>query len=346
MVVDLDRVKPIPFDFQFEEGPFRVTVVDRVGLLESLTLEAVADLRQVDRGVIPRPRKTGLDRHLASDQIGTNTEKALGQGTCPDTDRVGKVAVALATRGIEVADLPEVQGRSAQIHIIECHTLHQAEGLFVLVSLPIGQRGVHHLGRSDIVDRPDVGLPIARGGEGIFLFEVGGSDRQVGQSGDVIDRLLGTHSPTYLRVDGVVDGPKRGRGVQSAVPHQILVLGPMASLFVPKGFEHRFLDRFGLLAIGSGVLSNTLGNAGCFAVGKVVVGRGVGYGSAVVVECIAGPDAGVAVVEMVTIGVKIALLPRQMELQCREYLTHKVFVARGAYVAQQGVDIDKVHIVV
>ena len=64
-----------------------------------------------------------------------------------------------------------------------------------------------------------------------------------------------------------------------------------------------------------------------------------GHGTAVIVEGVAGPDTTVGIVEVVAIGVPVALLPFQMELQHGPHLAQIGRVGIVAEVPKQLVDI-------
>ena len=52
----------------------------------------------------------------------------------------------------------------------------------------------------------------------------------------------------------------------------------------------------------------------------------MGYGTSVIVKRIAGPDAAVGIVEVVAVGVVVALLPCQVALDDGPHLAHIVLV--------------------
>ena len=72
----------------------------------------------------------------------------------------------------------------------------------------------------------------------------------------------------------------------------------------------------------------------------------MGYGAAVVVERVACPNAAVGVVEVVAVGVEVALLPLVVEHDGRPHLPHEAGVRIIAEVGHQLVDEVEVHIVV
>ncbi len=144
----------------------------------------------------------------------------------------------------------------------------------------------------------------------------------------------------------MVDGPHRGVLVQAAVPHLVAVFGPVAFVGQPQLAAQGFEDGVGLVAVGRRIETDRFGDAGRLAVGVVVIGCRMGHGAARVVERIARPDAAVGVVEMVAVGVEVALLPLQMAVDDRKYPPCVVAVAGPCQVAQQFVDVAQIHVVV
>ena len=72
----------------------------------------------------------------------------------------------------------------------------------------------------------------------------------------------------------------------------------------------------------------------------------MGNCSAVVIEGIAGPDAAVTIVEMVSVGIPVAFFPFEMEFQSRPELTHECSICIVLEMPEQFIDIVEIHIVV
>ena len=127
--------------------------------------------------------------------------------------------------------------------------------------------------------------------------------------------------------------------------HAILILGPHACFRQPQTLVHGLQDSFGLITIGLHILANDFGDTGSQLVAAIVVGRTMSNGTTTVVECIAGPDAAVGIVQMVAIGIVVAFFPCQMRLEYRPHLTHISGIGIVLEVPQQLVDVVQVHIV-
>ena len=201
---------------------------------------------------------------------------------------------------------------------------------------------MHHLGSGHIVDAPGIGHPV-RGGDGIKLsLYTNMWDVLV----DVSCGLIGLLWRTGAAVDGGVDAPDGGVVVQTLQSHCILEFGPHAFVLHPQTGVHGFQDGSGLFTIGLGILADDFRNTGGELVTTVVIGRGMGHGTAAVIEGVAGPDAAIGVVEMVAVGIEVPLLPRQMRHDDGPHLLHIEGVGIVLEVPEQLVDIVQVHIVV
>ena len=169
---------------------------------------------------------------------------------------------------------------------------------------------------------------------------------------------FGGHLPGLARrgdlaVDGVIDGPEGGVGVDGLRLHQVLGLGEGALRGEPEELLHSFEDELGLRLIRCGVFAEGAGERGGEAEGEDVVGGGVGRAAAVVLQVVAGPDGGVGLVEREGLAAcgsvgaaEEAVLPGQMALEGGPYLAGEVEVAGPHEVAQHHVHEDHVHVVV
>ncbi len=163
---------------------------------------------------------------------------------------------------------------------------------------------------------------------------------------DIAGGGVGLEGVGDLGVDGVVDGPDCGRGVETLFASGILEFGPVAAFGHPEGGVDGFADGFGFIEIGGGIFAYYLSHAGGHEVGEAVVGRGVGDGAAAVVEGITGPDAAVGVIEVVAVRVEVEFFPGEMAFDHREEAAHGCGVACVAEVAHEGINVDEVHVVV
>ena len=179
-------------------------------------------------------------------------------------------------------------------------------------------------------------------------------------NGDVAQggRRSAAHLPGLARrgdfaVDGVVDGPERGVGVDGLRLHQVLGLGEGTLLRQPEELLHSFEDEIGFGLVGGGVFAEGAGERGGEAEGEDVVGGGVGRAAAVVLQVVAGPDGGVGLVEREGLtargGIRAAeeaVLPGEVALEGGPYLAGEVEVAGPHEVTQHHVHEDHVHVVV
>ena len=132
--------------------------------------------------------------------------------------------------------------------------------------------------------------------------------------------------------------------------HEILKFRPvpidLCVSWNPQATVHGIEDSCSLRAIGRRIFSNQLSNAANEQIAAVVIGRSMRHGPTVVVEGIAGPDAAITIVEMVAIGIPVALLPFKVQLQCWPELTHECRIGIILEMPEQFIDIVEVHIIV
>ena len=160
-----------------------------------------------------------------------------------------------------------------------------------------------------IIDAPRIGHPVGCGYRLIarmFNIYMGNISR------DPICCLPSLKGRAGTAVDGGINRPDGRTLVQTAQPHTVLILSPDAMLRHPQPTVHSAEDGVGLVSIWLGVLTNDFGYACSQTIAAIVISRTMGDGSTTIIECIAGPDAAIGVVEMVTIRVVVALLPRQV----------------------------------
>ena len=233
-------------------------------------------------------------------------ERAAG-----DTYAVAKVAIALATSSIIITDLAEIARTLSVVHLVEDIGLHQPEALSLTASLETGQRHVHHLGSSHIVDAPRIRHPVG-GGDGVVfrVFNTNLRDMHVHPR----DSLPSLFRSAGTAVDRSIYRPNRRTLMQTPQSHSVLILSPYAFIIQPKPLIHRLEYSFSLLLVGRSVLTNNLRYTCSEQVAPIVISRRMGHSPTIVVECITGPDAAVGIVEVVTIRVVVAFLPGQMAL--------------------------------
>ena len=128
-------------------------------------VEGELEVGRGERGIGPLGGEAGAQHETAVQGIGLDTAESLHQQARGHADGVAEVAVALASGSIVEADLAQIAGALAEVHAVEQGALHQMVALAAASGLEVGQGGVHHLGKGDIVDAPRVGQPIG-GGEG------------------------------------------------------------------------------------------------------------------------------------------------------------------------------------
>ncbi len=155
--------------------------------------------------------------------------------------------------------------------------------------------------------------------------------------------LLGRTGPAVYRG---VDAPDGGMLVAALQPHRVLTLGPDAFLHYPEPIVHRLEDGLGLIGVWLRVFAYQLCDASRETVAAIVVGRTVGDGSPAIVEGIRGPDAAVGIVEVVAVGVVVALLPGQVRRDDGPHPSHIGRIGIVLEVPQQLVDVVQVHVVV
>ena len=136
--------------------------------LVALTLVLIIYIRCTHRCRIPGFGESRTNDATTIQGIGLDAKESLQHRTCRDADAVAEVAVALATGSIVLADLAEVGGRLAAVHLVHHVGHHQAVALFRASSLEVGQGGMHHLSGSHVVDAPRVGQPVG-GGNGLEI---------------------------------------------------------------------------------------------------------------------------------------------------------------------------------
>ena len=70
------------------------------------------------------------------------------------------------------------------------------------------------------------------------------------------------------------------------------------------------------------------------------------HSTTVVIERIAGPDAAVSIIQTIVIGVEVALLPCEVQLDDGPHLTQIILIGIILQMQQQLVDVVQVHVVV
>ena len=269
----------------------------------------IVEIRGFNSHMLPLRRKSRTDDALAVEGLGDDAEEALDERATADADAIAKVAIALATGGIVMADLAEVGGALAVVHLVEDVGLEEAVACLGTTCLEISQGGVHDLGSRHIVDAPGIGHPIA-GGDGVIARLL---DRDMGDVAvDVLRGAISLLGGAGATVDGGVDAPHGGMWVQATMAHGFLIFCPYALFRHPQPPVHGLQDGRCLGTIGPGVLADELSDAGRQLVATIVIGRAVGDGTTAIIEGIARPDTAIGVVEMVAIGIEVAFLPGEM----------------------------------
>src|SRR5665213_1191322 len=160
-----------------------------------------------------------------------------------------------------------------------------------------------------------------------------------------------------LGIDGVIHGPKSRIGVSSLQTKNVFGFSEGALFRKPQELLHPLMNQscFGL--IGCRIFIEKSCNGTGSLVEKKVICSGVSSAAAVVLKVIAGPNAGIGLVEWKLFfartrsrigeaSTKQALLPLNMTIERRPYLARKFEVASPAQMSQQRVEEDEIHIVV
>ena len=277
--------------------------------LGALALILIVEIGSLDTGMLPRRRETGADDALAIERLGNDAEESLNQRTAADADTVAEITIALPSGSVVVADLSEIGGALAVVHLIEDVGLHQPVAIFCPSCLEIGQCRMHHLGGSHVVDAPRVGHPVAGGDRVIArLLHFDMRDVTVDILCSEVCLLRTTGAAVYRRIDA----PHGWMVVAPAQSHRVLILRPYTLPGNPQPLVQGFQDLIGLPAIGRRVFADHFRDTRRQPVAAIVIGGAMGDGTAAIVERVAGPDAAIGIIEMVAVGVEIALLPCQM----------------------------------
>ena len=163
---------------------------------------------------------------------------------------------------------------------------------------------------------------------------------------DVLRSLIPLEFITHLAVNGMVHCPYRCALVQPFQSHEILVFRPMTFGGQPQSSFKRFPDFLCFLQVRERILTDFFGYQCRHSVSAVVVSCCVCYRTAVVVECITRPDAGVSVIESIVVGVVIQLLPGKVSGNYRPYFSHIIQITRPIEMPEQFVDVAQIHVVV
>ena len=162
--------------------------------------------------------------------------------------------------------------------------------------------------------------------------------------------LISLFGRTCTAIDGRVDAPDGRIGVYALQSHEILKFCPVSVNFIfgrqPKAAIHGFEYCFCLPTIGSRIHPYQFCNPSDQKIAAIVIGRSMSNCSAVVVEGIAGPDAAVSIVEMVSVGIPVSFFPFEMEFQRGPEFTHKCSIRIVLEMPEQFIDIVEIHIVV
>ena len=120
----------------------------------ALTLIAILDIRGLHRGCVPRLGESRTNDTLSLQGVGLNAEKSLNERAGRDAYAIAEITVTLTSGCVILAHLSEVGRRLAIVHLVHHIGLHQAEALLCPTRLKVGQRRVHHLGGSNVIDAP------------------------------------------------------------------------------------------------------------------------------------------------------------------------------------------------
>ena len=307
----------------------------------------------------PLLRESWLDVADAVECLRDDAEKSLEEGTGRDASVVGEIAVALASCCVVETHLSQVAWAVAQIHLVHDVSLQKLVCLVGLSCLEKSQNHVHDFCRSHIVDAPVVGKPIAGaddlqmmvsgGGLPIALVGFGNAEAHVDVRNVAVHVLCGLihlFGCSYAAIHGNVDGPDGGILMHTLQAHEVLVFSPVLSVFHPQPFVHRLEDGGCFGFVLRSVLAYALGNLGSEEIATIVVCCGVSASTAAIVECIACPNAAIGIVEVVAVGVEVALFPCQMTFQDWPHLLHVLCVGIVLEMPKQLVDVVEVHVVV
>ena len=102
------------------------------------------------------------------ERVRNDAIEPLDKGAGRDTRIVGEVAIEFTACLVVITDLPEIARTVAQIGLIHDVGFDEPVAFLAAPCLEIGQRHVHHLGCSHIVDAPVVGQPVG-GRDGLQL---------------------------------------------------------------------------------------------------------------------------------------------------------------------------------
>ncbi len=334
---------------------------DLEGFGEAVATPGEVDVGVVKGGLVPSGGEAGANGEGGAEEVGEDAEEAFDEGAGGDADGVGEVALGLLAVGIELGGHVEVAGAEAPEHGVEEVALEKGEGPVGEAGLPEGEGEVHVFGEGEEVERPEVGEPVGAGEQVPWAIRdalaVDGYGAEGGEA--VGDDLPGLTRRRELAVNGVVGGPEGGAGLEGLGEEEVARLGKGADFGHPEELGKSLVDEVGLFVEGCGVLVEDAGDSGGGAIEEVVVGGGVGGPAAVALEIVAGPDAGVGLVEGKGLAVgwglgvgvgegaaKIAVLPVRVAREGGPDLACEVHVAGPAEVANEGVEEDQVHVVV
>ena len=162
-------------------------------------------------------------------------------------------------------------------------------------------------------------------------------------------RLISLFGRTCATIDGSVDAPNGRISVYALQTHEILEFCPVSVNFIigrqPKSTIHGFEYCFSLHAIGCRILPYQFGNAGNQKITAIVIGRSMRHCSTVVIKRIAGPNAAVSIIKMVSIGIPVTLLPFKVEFQRGPKLPHECCIGIVLEMPEKFIDIVEIHIV-
>ena len=203
---------------------------------------------------------------------------------------------------------------------------------------------MHHLCHRHIVDTPFVRRPVGCAHRLIFLSII-----YIRYARDVPVHILRCQivlfASSCATVYRCVDAPQRCVLMHSLQSHEVLIFSPVAEIFQPQSAVHGFQYPVGFLTIRRWILAYHLCHAGSQEVGTVVIGRRMGYATAVVLQRIACPDTAIGIVESVVVGIPGVLLPGEMTLDDRPHLAHIGCIGIKLEMPEQLVDIHQVHVV-
>ena len=176
--------------------------------------------------------------------------------------------------------LSKVGRRLSVEHIIHHAGHQQVVALYIISGLKTGQRHMHRLCRSHIIDTPGIRHPVGRGNG--FVVGILHSDMRDMRSHPV-HSLISLSWRTGPAVNRRIDAPNGRRLMLALQSHTVFILCPDTLLAQPQSLVHRFEDSLSLLLIRFSILTNDVCDTRGQQIATVVVGRRMGHGTTTII---------------------------------------------------------------